>query len=195
MNFRELISNKPQSPIPNIKGWFDFANIYDFAVDHFPNGSTFVEVGCWEGKSTAYMASRIKESKKQIHFICVDIWKTYCGEWSNIFPIFKNNLQSLSLFDSIVPIQGESTVVAGMFPPQHIDFIFLDAGHDYDSVKNDIIYWLPKIKPNGIMAGHDFTPKWNGVVKAVQEQFETFEVINSSWITQISHNNSSLKLL
>ena len=37
-----------------------------------------------------------------------------------------------------------------------MDFCFIDSAHDYETVKNDIIYWLPKIKNGGILAGHDY---------------------------------------
>jgi hypothetical protein len=30
---------------------------------------------------------------------------------------------------------------------------------------------LPKIKPGGVIAGHDYHPEWPGVVKAVNEAF------------------------
>jgi hypothetical protein len=37
-----------------------------------------------------------------------------------------------------------------------LDFVFIDAAHDYDSVKQDIISWLPKVKKGGIISGHDY---------------------------------------
>jgi len=38
---------------------------------------------------------------------------------------------------------------------ESIDFVFIDASHDYDSVYEDIKYWAPKVKKGGIVAGHD----------------------------------------
>ena len=53
-----------------------------------------------------------------------------------------------------VLITGESVEVAARdFPP--LDFVFLDASHDPDSVAADIRAWLPKVKPGGIIGGHD----------------------------------------
>lgn len=37
-----------------------------------------------------------------------------------------------------------------------LDFAYLDARHDYASVKEDIALWYPKVKSGGIMAGHDY---------------------------------------
>lgn len=37
-----------------------------------------------------------------------------------------------------------------------LDFVYLDARHDYESVKEDIGLWYPKVKQGGIIAGHDY---------------------------------------
>ena len=66
---------------------------------------------------------------------------------------------------------GSSTEVAQDFEDKSIDFVFIDAAHDYESVKADIEAWLPKCK--GIIAGHDFTDGYPGVKKAVIEIFGT----------------------
>jgi hypothetical protein len=38
----------------------------------------------------------------------------------------------------------------------HIDFVYLDARHDYASVVEDICAWFPLVTPGGILAGHDY---------------------------------------
>jgi hypothetical protein len=37
-----------------------------------------------------------------------------------------------------------------------LDFVFLDARHDYCAVREDLETFYPLLKPNGIMAGHDY---------------------------------------
>jgi hypothetical protein len=49
--------------------------------------------------------------------------------------------------------------------------VYIDASHDYESVKEDIIAWLPKVKKGGIICGDDYTPGWPGVMRAVNEVF------------------------
>ncbi len=50
------------------------------------------------------------------------------------------------------------------------DLIFIDAGHDYESVKADIAAWYPHVRHGGILAGHDYLHRrFKGVTQAVQE--------------------------
>lgn len=54
-----------------------------------------------------------------------------------------------------------------------LDFAYIDAAHDAASVRSDIATWWPKIKPGGVMGGHDFNngtfPEHGGVIEAVVE--------------------------
>jgi len=42
------------------------------------------------------------------------------------------------------------------FPDEYFDFIYIDADHSYESVKQDIEAWYPKCKVGGIFSGHDY---------------------------------------
>ena len=52
-----------------------------------------------------------------------------------------------------------------------LDLVFIDAIHLYESVKQDIEAWLPKIKTTGIIAGDDYQEQFEGVIAAVNEKF------------------------
>jgi predicted O-methyltransferase YrrM len=138
-----------------IPGWFDFENLYHDMIEKFPSGSNFLEIGCWKGKSTAFMAVDIINSNKMIHLTCVDSWlgDNDCGQ-ENLFNEFLSNMAPVS--HKINVLRNFSVQAARNFPDNFFDFIFIDAAHDYMSVKQDIITWLPKLKPEGIIAGHDY---------------------------------------
>ena len=57
--------------------------------------------------------------------------------------------------------------------PQHInfapDFVYLDAEHSYDAAAMDIRAWATKVRPGGVLAGHDYVPEFDGVRRAVNE--------------------------
>jgi len=69
-------------------------------------------------------------------------------------------------------IKSSSVEAAAQFADRSLDFVFLDADHSYEGVREDINAWLPKISPRGWIGGHDFAnlqfPHW-GVTKAVEE--------------------------
>lgn len=75
-------------------------------------------------------------------------------------------------------IKNKSVESSLLFNNETFDLIYIDADHSFESVKQDIISWLPKLKSNGIISGHDFDPDINdenylkyGVEKAVKEIF------------------------
>ena len=45
---------------------------------------------------------------------------------------------------------------ASLIPDNSLDFVYVDARHDYCGVLEDVIRWWPKLKEKGIMAGHDY---------------------------------------
>eukprot|EP00741_Cyanophora_paradoxa_P010724 tig00020538_g10366.t1 len=67
-----------------------------------------------------------------------------------------------------------SLKAASKYPDSHFDFIYLDARHDYEGIRDDIVAWYPKLRSGGILAGHDwldghFMGTQYGVRRAVGE--------------------------
>lgn len=64
---------------------------------------------------------------------------------------------------------------ASQFDANSIDFVYIDGDHTYEFVKGDIAAWWPKIKPGGILSGHDYIKEHHirkipfGVIQAVTE--------------------------
>jgi len=174
----------------NIHGWFDFEDVYSEMVSTAQSGSHFVEIGSWKGKSTAYMAVEIVNSRKLIKFDCIDTWlgsfEHTQGQWAedsdvvngNLFDTFLQNIQPVR--GVINPIRMSSVAASALYIDNSLDFVFLDGAHDPDSVNADIISWYPKVKNGGILGGHDFG--WISVSNVVRSHFNDFKVINDSWL-------------
>lgn len=69
-----------------------------------------------------------------------------------------------------------STEGAERVPDASLDFVYIDARHDYASVLEDLGAWFPKVRPGGILGGHDYaTGHFRqgdfGVKQAVDEFF------------------------
>ena len=65
---------------------------------------------------------------------------------------------------------------AKQVPDGSLDFVYIDARHDYESVLEDLNAWFSKVKPGGIFAGHDYVDGMLaqgdfGVKSAVDEFF------------------------
>lgn len=149
-----------------IYGFFTWPRFYDDMVEKFPSGSSFVEVGVLEGSSLSHLILRIIESGKDISVIAVDWFYDQSGKSLDKF----NSNMSLvrDKFDLII---SSSVDASQRFEDKSLDFVFIDASHDYESVKADILAWIPKVKMGGIIAGHDYIETYPGVIMAVNEIF------------------------
>lgn len=172
----------------NSENWFDYEGLYSEIVLNSKDDSHFVEVGVWKGMSACFMAVEIINSGKKIKFDCVDTWEfvetsTEITEpqFESLFEIFESNIEPVK--DQINIIKSLSWDGAKLYEDNSLDFVFIDAGHDYDSVMKDLKAWYPKIKDGGIIAGHDY--HFNiGVYPAVNEYFGETNVrqVGSCWL-------------
>lgn len=53
-------------------------------------------------------------------------------------------------------LKMNSEDAALLIEDESLDFVFIDADHSYDGVWSDIEAWLPKIRPGGLLSGHDY---------------------------------------
>jgi hypothetical protein len=51
----------------------------------------------------------------------------------------------------------ETLVASCRCQDEQFDFVFIDSSHLYENTKAEIRLWLDKIKPGGILAGHDYS--------------------------------------
>ena len=70
--------------------------------------------------------------------------------------------------------QVDSRLSPDFVENESLDFFFIDAGHSYKSVIKDLDAWLPKLKPDGWMIGHDIN--YPSVEKAVLDTIGFYEV-------------------
>jgi len=157
---------------------------YDYLVNEYlQDGMNFIEVGVCTGKSITYITDKIRKKKLNVNIYGVDHFEGSAEHKQYIFhdeikenPLFLydlcvQNLKGCNVYDHINLIKSKSIDASNSFKDNFFDVIVIDAGHDYDSVKQDIQHWLPKLKNNGIIAGDDYHSGWPGVFQAVNECF------------------------
>ena len=156
----------------NIQGWFGFDGLYQQMVKEAGPLAHFVEVGAWKGRSAAYMAVEIANSGKNIKFDVVDTWQGSLEHQTD--PSITNDTLYLEFLANMKPAEDYYTArrmpsleAAESYPDGSLDFVLIDASHEYADVRADILAWLPKIRPGGTLAGDDYN--WPGVKQAVNE--------------------------
>jgi SAM-dependent methyltransferase len=176
----------------DIPGWFNFAAFYDEVVELAGEGDELAEVGCWLGRSTAYLAQRLAEKGLHCPLYAVDTWKGdpsspkqqegVAEHGGDLFPQFRRNMIECGVFEWIYPLQEDSAKAAARFEDASLFFVFIDADHDFEPCSNDIRAWLPKVRPGGILAGHDFHT-YESVRQAVRHTLGGgFEVRHQCWV-------------
>ena len=83
------------------------------------------------------------------------------------------------------PIRMKSIDASKLYKDDTLDFVFIDGGHEYEFVKEDIEHWLPKVRDGGILAGDDWGSghRWGDSVKrAVIEVLKKPIIDRETWI-------------
>jgi len=163
--------------------WFNYPHFYNWIASL--GYKKFVEVGVWKGHSISHLAQVLKEQNDpEIEIYAVDLFdETYKYDGVKhgtdqlrdqkkfLLEIYKENLKRAGVDDIVQTIKGMSWEMADKFEDDSLDFVFLDAGHDYDECSKDLEAYWPKIKDGGILAGHDWLNTNCGVREAVKNFF------------------------
>ncbi|MEW5818716.1 MAG: class I SAM-dependent methyltransferase [Cyanobacteriota bacterium] len=160
----------------DIQGWFTIeeGQFYRSLVNNIHSG-TIAEIGSWKGRSTTFIAKCCEINNNKL--FCIDNWKgssdKYCELYNeilnneNVEEEFRRNV--LDINPDINVINKNSVDAALSFPDKTLDMVFIDASHDYESVKNDLDAWWNKLKEGGIIAGHDYENELPELTRAVDE--------------------------
>lgn len=179
----------------SVPGHFNYENVYKDMIAFAPQYSAekFVEIGAWKGKSICYAGVEIINSGKNIRLDSVDTWEGSPGE-----PVLMNDESVINktLYDEFIknigpvkhivtPIKLSSVLAANVYQDNSVFFVFIDGSHLYESIKEDILAWLPKVKSGGFIGGHDIDQpeEFNGVRAAVNEIIgaKNIKIYNKGW--------------
>lgn len=138
----------------------------DICKKYLNKDMTLLELGSNSGISTQ-LFSKYVNKVLSVDLVLTDNMKTVLKNNKNI--IFYN-MSFLDFFQ-----QNKET----------FDFIYIDGSHNYKDVKIDINNCQRRLKPEGIVSGHDYNSKTVGVIEAVNEIFgkKNIEIFSdSSWV-------------
>lgn len=151
-------------------------NTHFFGFVHFLKWigyrENYLEIGTHKGEGISLVAA----SGFFENISTIDVWN-------------HGRIDILEHFDNITYYIGSSDDCIDDFEDGSLDVVYIDGDHSYEQVSKDIQNYLPKLKDNGFMAGHDYhEDAWPEVVRAVKEQVgEPDEVfMDTTWVKRIS---------
>jgi beta-1,4-mannosyl-glycoprotein beta-1,4-N-acetylglucosaminyltransferase len=155
-----------------------------------------VEVGCWEGKSTAYLANACYPEEVQ----AVDTWQGNIDEDPNhatavlarerdVQRVFRNNMRSLTLGNVRTHVMRSQDFFARQ--QRAVKFCHLNTAHGYPSVKAEIEAVRKHLMPRGVLCGGGSLSAnmqradlQGGVERAVRELLPGVQSAGNFWFWQ-----------
>lgn len=188
------------SVLSQLEGWFSprqCGELYLQILKSMKKPGAVVEIGSWKGRSSviASRAAALSNSK----LFCVDTWEGNLGEGKNhptvleaqafdVFKTFKRNVMMYGC-DNVVICKGDSAEVARKWNYGPIDFLFIDASHDFASVLRVLKSWVPLLKPGAIICGDDWNfdelPNLDGSVREAFTEFFKTAIPNRGFVERL----------
>ncbi len=148
-------------------------------LQSIPRPKLAVEVGCYRGVSTETLLHFCD------HVIAVDPW-----EWIPAHQAGRDFRTRLKDEPTLSVLKKQSVHAAKLFDNGVLDFVYIDAAHELECVRADLVAWTRTVKYGGHVGGHDYTPliSQGGVIAAVNKWFapdrvKTFP--DSSWLVKL----------
>jgi len=141
--------------VEKVPGWF-YENQMRFLYPYALKAKNIFEIGTYAGKSTLFWAL----SNPDANIVTTD---TCIG-------VPANGITGLSILPEVVSagkiiaLKENSHELVKRYN-QPIDLLFIDGGHKYADVCQDITDWLPKVE--GVIAVHDYMDAWPEIKQAV----------------------------
>jgi len=114
------------------------------------------EIGVEQGKFSEVLLSR----NLGLKLYCVDAWARYSKYRDHVSQdkldgFYRITEERLKPFNAIL-VRAYSADAAKQFKKESLDFVYIDANHSLPFVIQDIFLWSEKVRPGGIVAGHDY---------------------------------------
>lgn len=139
-------------------------------LHHLPKGGIVAELGVDEGTFSAIIL-KVCEPKK---LYLIDSWETKQSQ-----PDKKRRVENKftkEIKSGTIEINTDRSIDAvKRFQDNYFDWIYIDTDHSYKSTKEELEAYESRVKPNGIITGHDYiSGNWDdmikyGVIEAVHE--------------------------
>lgn len=155
------------------------------------------EIGVQLGRTAVFLATQCSD----LHLYAIDPWDTpgniyitrYDWDLGKMYAHFMEQLVEQGVGDRVTVIKDFSHNAVKQFKDGELDFVFIDANHDYNECLQDLQLWFPKVRNGGFVTGHDL--HFPGVVRALEEFFGSWKEAQVDYVWYIrkrEHNNGKM---
>jgi predicted O-methyltransferase YrrM len=130
------------------------------------------KVGAEIGTGGGSYAAKLCEAIPSLKLYCIDLWKPYDGyfDYTDTTQLARDHDQAVEL------LQPYNAEFIGKFSmdalrgigDNSLDFVYIDANHLSPWIDNDVYWWSKKVRPGGIVSGHDYMSGHADVMRAVE---------------------------
>ena len=142
---------------------------------------TGAEIGTARGS----YAITISVNNPNLKLYCVDAWATYDGlndytDQNQLDEYLSHAMKRLEPYKNVELIYALSMDAVKQFKDGSLDFVYIDANHEFPYVAEDLFYWSKKVRSGGIVSGHDYlkTPRKDGMVQVKEVVHAYTEAFN-----------------
>jgi len=152
---------RPEEQLNALRALYSWAN--EINVDGIA-----VEVGTFSGENAVVMAKYFNR------VVTIDPWlngydKDDHASNAGMAEVEKKYLERTESFTNISHIKLPSIEASKQFDDGSVDLVYLDGDHRAEALVADIDAWKPKVRPGGILAGHDISME--SVHDALKQRF------------------------
>lgn len=148
-------------------GWNSDVPVFETAINQTKPCKLIVEVGTWLGASARHMAEvLLAQGQTDFEIVCVDTYLGSVEHWTRqsaimayahghptVYYHFISNTHHKNLQNYLTPFPCDSLNAYLTLKKWNVvpDMVYIDAGHDYESVSGDIRRWVDLLRPGGTL--------------------------------------------
>lgn len=143
------------------------------------------QVGVEIGVERGHYSEMLCQQNPGVRLSCVDAWKAYRGYRDHVSQtkldgFYAEAQTRLASYPRATLVRKFSAEAAHDFADGSLDFVYIDAAHDLASVVSDLQAWGRKVRPGGIIAGHDYIkaklPSLMHVPQAISAWVDSYQI-------------------
>jgi len=152
-------------------------NIYEiYAKNGYRVGA---EIGVYQGRNAVNILNTVPE----LTLYGIDSWAVFPKKrrfnkkhQKLNYNLMKQRTRNFRKNKRFIVIKKNSMDAVKDFEDGSLDFVYIDANHEFDYVMRDIIEWSKKVRVGGIISGHDYSKRIIGVKIAVDAYVQAHEI-------------------